>query len=38
MALVSEYFGCLSFDDTAMNQRLPKDTYKSLKKTNDENK
>ncbi|MBQ7932941.1 MAG: glutamine synthetase III, partial [Clostridia bacterium] len=38
MALVSEYFGCLSFDDTAMKQRLPKDTYKSLKKTIDENK
>ncbi|MBQ8512232.1 MAG: glutamine synthetase III, partial [Clostridia bacterium] len=38
MALVSEYFGCLSFDDTAMKQRLPKETYKSLKKTIDENK
>ncbi|MBQ8334051.1 MAG: glutamine synthetase III, partial [Clostridia bacterium] len=38
MALVSEYFGCLSFDDTAMKQRLPKETYKSLKKSIDENK
>ncbi len=38
MALVSEYFGCLSFDDTAMKQRLPRETYKSLKKTIDENK
>ena len=38
MALVSEYFGCLSFNDTAMKQRLPKETYNSLKKTIDENK
>ena len=38
MALVSEYFGCLAFDDSAMKERLPKDTYKSLKKTIDENR
>lgn len=38
MAIVSEYFGCLAFDDTTMKERLPKDTYKSLKKTIDENR
>ena len=38
MASVTEYFGCLSFDDSAMRARLPKDTYKSLKKTIDEGK
>lgn len=38
MSTVSEYFGCLSFDDTTMKERLPKDTYKSLKKTIDENR
>ncbi len=36
MPIVSDYFGCLAFDDTAMRERLPKDTYKSLKKTIDE--
>ena len=38
MPTVSEYFGCLSFDDSTMKERLPKDTYKSLKKTIDENR
>lgn len=38
MPLISEYFGCLSFDDTTMKERLPKETYRSLKKTIDENK
>ncbi|MGN1409250.1 MAG: glutamine synthetase III [Eubacteriales bacterium] len=38
MPSVSEYFGCLSFDDTTMKERLPKETYKSLKKTIDENR
>ncbi|MBQ4354191.1 MAG: glutamine synthetase III [Clostridia bacterium] len=38
MPRISEYFGCLSFDDTTMKERLPKDTYRSLKKTIDENK
>jgi glutamine synthetase len=38
MSTVSEYFGCLSFDDTTMKERLPKETYKSLKKTIDENR
>lgn len=36
MSTVSEYFGCMSFDDSTMKERLPKDTYKSLKKTIDE--
>lgn len=36
MPTVSDYFGCLSFDDSAMKQRLPKETYKSLKKTIEE--
>jgi len=36
METVSDYFGCLSFDDSAMRQRLPRETYKSLKKTIDE--
>ncbi|MBQ7923365.1 MAG: glutamine synthetase III [Clostridia bacterium] len=38
MASVSEYFGCLSFDDSAMRERLPRETYKSLRKTIDEGK
>ena len=38
MPLIQEYFGCLAFDDTTMKERLPKDTYKSLRKTIDENK
>ena len=38
MPSVTEYFGTLSFDDSAMRARLPKDTYKSLKKTIDEGK
>ncbi|MBE6541268.1 MAG: glutamine synthetase type III [Ruminococcaceae bacterium] len=36
MSTVSDYFGCLSFNDTTMRERLPKETYKSLKKTIDE--
>ena len=31
--MVSDYFGCLVFDDTTMRERLPKETYKSLRKT-----
>ncbi|MBR3996994.1 MAG: glutamine synthetase III, partial [Clostridia bacterium] len=38
MPLIQEYFGCLAFDDTTMKERLPNDTYKSLKKTINENK
>ena len=33
MSLVSEYFGSLVFDDNAMRQYLPEETYHSLKKT-----
>ena len=35
---VSDYFGCLAFNDSTMRERLPKDTYRSLKKTIDENR
>ncbi|MGN1345476.1 MAG: glutamine synthetase III, partial [Eubacteriales bacterium] len=38
MPIVSDCFGCLVFDDSAMKERLPKDTYRSLKKTIDENR
>jgi len=38
MTSVTDYFGCLSFDDSAMRSRLPKETYRSLKKTIDEGK
>ena len=38
MALVTEYFGSLAFDETAMKKYLPKETYDSLKKTIDEGK
>ena len=38
MPNVSEYFGCLAFDDASMKERLPKETYRSLKRTIDENK
>ena len=33
MTPVTEYFGSLVFNDTTMKQRLPKETYKALKKT-----
>lgn len=33
MKSVPEYFGCMVFDDKAMRSRLPKDTYKAMKKT-----
>ncbi|MDR3283851.1 MAG: glutamine synthetase III, partial [Treponema sp.] len=33
-----EMFGSLVFNDTAMKQRLPKETYKALKKAIKENK
>lgn len=36
MAIVSDYFGCLVFDDSTMRERLPKETYRSLRKTIDE--
>lgn len=36
MNTVSDYFGCLVFDDRVMKTRLSTDVYKSLKKTIDE--
>lgn len=33
MKHISDIFGSMVFNDTAMQQRLPKDIYKSLKKT-----
>lgn len=37
MAKVEEIFGSMVFNDAAMKQRLPKETYKSLKKSVNEN-
>ena len=36
MAKISELFGSMVFNDAVMQERLPKDTYKALKKTIDE--
>ena len=36
MSNVPEYFGCMVFNETVMKERLPKDIYKSLKKTMEE--
>ena len=33
MKLVSDYFGCMVFDDKVMQERLSEETYKSLKRT-----
>ena len=33
MSKISEIFGSLVFNDTTMKERLPKETYKALKKT-----
>ena len=30
---VANLFGCMVFNDTVMQARLPKDVYKALKKT-----
>ena len=38
MAKVPEMFGCMVFNDTVMQERLPKDTYKALKKYIADNK
>lgn len=38
MSNVPALFGSLVFNDTTMKERLPKDTYKALKKTIDEGK
>ena len=36
MHTVSDYFGCLVFDDRVMRAKLPSDVYASLKRTIDE--
>jgi glutamine synthetase len=36
MPTVSDYFGSLVFNDSVMKSRLPRETYRSLKKTMDE--
>ena len=33
MSKVPELFGSMVFNDAVMKERLPKDTYKALKKT-----
>ena len=33
MKMVSDYFGCMVFDEDTMQQRLPKETYKAMKRT-----
>ena len=33
MSNVPEYFGSMVFNDEVMKERLPKETYKALKKT-----
>ena len=38
MENVADYFGCLVFNDAVMREKLPKDIYKSLKKTVSEGK
>lgn len=38
MTNVPEMFGSLVFNDTVMKERLPKDTYKALKKTREQGK
>ena len=38
MATVPEFFGSLVFNDVTMRTKLPKDTYKKLKKTIEEGK
>ena len=38
MSKVPEMFGSMVFNDSVMHDRLPKDIYRSLKKTIDEGK
>ncbi len=38
MRSVPEYFGCMVFDDKTMKARLPKETYKAMKKAIQDNK
>ncbi len=33
MSMVTEKFGCMVFDDTVMREKLPKETYKAMRKT-----
>ena len=33
MKLVSDYFGCMVFDDSVMQERLSPEIYESLKRT-----
>ena len=35
MSNITEIFGSLVFNDTVMKEKLPKDTYKKLRKTID---
>ena len=36
MSNINELFGCMVFDNATMKERLPKDTYKQVKKTKEE--
>ena len=36
MSNIPEMFGSMVFNDTVMKERLPKDTYKALKKTREQ--
>jgi glutamine synthetase len=36
METIPGYFGCMVFDNTTMKARLPKDTYKAMRKTIDD--
>ena len=36
MSRISEIFGSMVFDETVMKERLPKETFRALKKTMDE--
>ncbi len=38
MRSVPDYFGCMVFDDKTMKARLPKETYKAMKKAIQDNK
>ena len=38
MRSVPDYFGCMVFDDKTMKSRLPKETYKAMKKAIQDNK
>jgi len=38
MSNIPEMFGSMVFNDTVMKERLPKDTYKALRKTREQGK